>query len=103
MKEVVLERKIKKETKSKNYEDARFILINCYKKQFKKMIKYKKKKVDKTWFFHDYLEEIKKLYSNMYSKDIDEMVEVLYSDKYSIKEQISWLIDNCYMFNDYKL
>ena len=39
----------------------------------------------------------------MYGKDIDEMIKVLYSDKYNTKDKISWLLENCYIFDDYKL
>ena len=57
MKEKTLERKIKKSTLNKDYESSKFILLNCYIKQFKKMIKYKGGKINKKWFFYDYLEE----------------------------------------------
>ena len=103
MKEKTLERKIKKSTLNKDYESSKFILLNCYIKQFKKMIKYKGGKINKKWFFHDYLEEVKRLYSSMYGKDIEEIMDVLDSEKYNIKYQISWLIENSYIFNDYKI
>lgn len=103
MKEKVLENKIKKSTKKKDYEESKFILTNCYIKHFKKMLKYKGKKIDNSWFLYNYLEEIKNTYASMYEKDIDEMTEVLYSNKFNIKEQISWLLENSYIFNDYKL
>ena len=50
MKEKTLERKIKKSTLNKDYESSKFILLNCYIKQFKKMIKYKGGKINKKWF-----------------------------------------------------
>lgn len=103
MNEIKLENKIRKSTKDKDYDKSKDILLSCYLNQFKKMIKYKKVKIDKTWFLYDYLIQIKKLYSSYYDTDIDKLIDILYSDKYSIKYQISWLLDNSYMFNDYKL
>ena len=31
------------------------------------------------------------------------ILKVLYSDKYNTKDKISWLLENCYIFDDYKL
>ena len=87
----------------KDYDNAKYIILNEYIKLFRKMIKYKKEKYDKSYFFYDYLIKIKKLYNDMYGKDIDEMIKVLYSDKYNTKDKISWLLENCYIFDDYKL
>lgn len=103
MKENILENKIKKTTLKKDFEASKFILISCYIKHFKKMIKYKKGEINKSWYLYDYLIEIKKLYPNMYGRDVDEMLDILYSNKYGVKQQISWLIENSYIFNDYKL
>lgn len=103
MKEKTLEKKIKKATLKKDYEKARFILFNCYIRHFKRMLKYKRVKIDKSWYMHDYLEKIKEAYTNMYSNDINEMMEILYSNKHDVKSQIVWLIENAYIFNDYKL
>lgn len=103
MKEKSLERKIKKTTLKKDYEGSKFILTRCYIKQFKKMIRYKGEKINKSWFLYDYLNEIKRLYSSLFGKDIDEMIEVLYSEKYNTKYQISWLLENSCIFNDYKI
>lgn len=103
MKEKVLENKIKKSTMKKDYEESKFILTNCYIKQFKKMLKYKKKNISKTWYLYDYLIEIKNTYETLYEKDIETMLDILYSNKYNIKYQISWLLENSYIFNDYKL
>ena len=98
-----LEKKIEKSTLKKDYDNAKYIILNEYIKLFRKMIKYKKEKYDKSYFFYDYLIKIKKLYNDMYGKDIDEMIKVLYSDKYNTKDKISWLLENCYIFDDYKL
>lgn len=102
MKSKILERKIIKATKQKDYEKAKCILTNIYLKHFKKMLKYKKIKVEKNWYLYDYILNMQKVYSKMYSKDLDEMINVLYTSKDTLKDQISWLIDNCWIFNDYK-
>lgn len=103
MKEEKLEKKIRKSTKNRDYEKSKEILISYYIKHFKKMIKYKKNKINKTWYLYDYLKEIRNLYSSFYSSDVDEMIDILYSNKYSTKQQILWLLENSYIFNDYKL
>lgn len=103
MKEKVLEKKIKKSTMNKDFEKSKNILIGEYIKQFNKMFKYKKQKINKKWYFYDYLVNIEKVYGKYYEKDINDILNVMYSNKYSIKEQISWLLDNSYVFEDYKL
>lgn len=103
MKEKVLEKKIKKSTMNKDFEKSKNILIEEYIKQFNKMLKYKKKKINKKWYFYDYLININEAYGKYYKKDIEELLDILYSNKYSIKKQISWLLDNSYIFEDYKL
>ena len=60
MKEENLEKKIKKATLNKEYAKARVIVENEYIKMFKKMLKYKKVKIGKTLYFHDYLKMISK-------------------------------------------
>lgn len=97
-----LEKKIRKATINKNYEEAKFILIKEYIKHFKKMLKYKKIKADKTWHMYDYIINVKNAYSLLFANDFDEMLDVLYSEKYSLKQQIAWMLENCYIFNDYK-
>lgn len=103
MNEKVLEKKIKKSTMNKDFEKSKNILIEEYIKQFNKMLKYKNKKIDKTWYLYDYLININEVYGRYYKSDIEEMQNILYSNKYSTKEQISWLLDNSYIFEDYKL
>ncbi len=103
MKEKNLEKKIRKSTLEKDYETSKFILLDCYIKHFKKMLRYKNIKIDNKWYMYDYLMKIKEVYSNFYSRDIDEMLDVLYSDSYDLKSQIVWLIENATIFNDYKL
>ena len=103
MKSERLERKIKKATKEKNYEKAKEIITNEYIKHFKKMLKYKKVKYQKTWYLYDYIVSVNKEYKDLFGRDLDEMLDVLYSDKVSIKDQINWLIDNCSIFNIYKI
>ena len=103
MKEENLEKKIKKATLNKEYAKARVIVENEYIKMFKKMLKYKKVKIGKTLYFHDYLKMISKYYSSYYKDEVNELEEIMYSDKYSDKQQISWLIENCNIFDDYKL
>ena len=103
MKEENLEKKIKKATLNKEYAKARVIVENEYIKMFKKMLKYKKVKIGKTLYFHDYLKMISKYYSSYYKDEVKELEEIMYSEKYSDKQQISWLIENCNIFDDYKL
>lgn len=103
MKEKNLENKIKKATINKDYIKARTIIESEYIKQFKKMLKYKKVKCSKSWYFSDYLKEIANSYGAYYNDDINSLEDILYSKKYSDKQQISWLIENCNMFDDYKL
>ena len=103
MKEENLEKKIKKATLNKEYAKARAIVENEYIKMFKKMLKYKKVKIGKTLYFHDYLKMISKYYSSYYKDEVNELEEIMYSEKYSDKQQISWLIENCNIFDDYKL
>lgn len=97
-----LENKIKKATINKKYDEAKFILIKCYIKHFKKMLKYKKIKEDNTWHFYDYIINLKKSYGLLFTKDLEELMDILYSEKYTVKQQISWMLENCYIFNDYK-
>ena len=103
MKEKNLEKKIRKSTKEKNYENSKFILLECYIKHFRKMLKYKHENIDNNWYMYDYLIKIKDVYLDYYSRDIDKMIEVLYSNNYDLKCQIVWLIENAEIFNDYKL
>lgn len=103
MKENNLEKKIKKATLSKDYNKAREIVEKEYIKHFRKMLKYKKVRIDKSWYFSDYLKLISKYYGAYYKEDINMLETIVYSSKYSDKQQISWLIENCYVFNDYKL
>lgn len=103
MKEKKLEKKIRKSTKEKNYEKSKFILLECYIKHFRKMLKYKHENIDNNWYMYDYLIKIKDVYLDYYSRDIDKMIEVLYSNNYDLKGQIVWLIENAEIFNDYKL
>lgn len=102
MKENVLEKKIKKATIKKDYNEVMEILIKEYTKQFNKMLKFKKIKPLKSWYMNDYLNNIKRVYSPYFDAEIDELNEVLYSNKYLVKDQIEWLLSNCYLFNDYK-
>lgn len=103
MKEERLEKKIKKVTLNKEYTKARIILENEYIKMFKKMFKYKKVKMGNTMYFHDYLKMISKYYSSYYKNEINDLEKIMYSEKYSDKQQISWLLENCNIFDDYKL
>ena len=83
MKEEKLEKKIKKATLNKEYAKAKQIVEKEYIKMFKKMLKYKKIKVGKTMYFHDYLKMISKYYSSYYKDDVNELEEIMYSEKYS--------------------
>ncbi len=103
MKEENLEKKIKKVTLNKEYTKARVILENEYIKMFKKMLKYKRVKMGNTMYFHDYLKMISKYYSSYYKNEINDLEKIMYSEKYSDKQQISWLLENCNIFDDYKL
>lgn len=101
MKAKVLEKKIRSVTKKKDYQQAYRILSKCYMKHFKKMLKYKKVKVKKSWYMYDYLKAMKENYSDLYRLDIEELCEILYS-KFSLKQQITYMIENCEVFNEYK-
>lgn len=88
---------------NKDFQKSKNILIGEYIKQFNKMFRYKRQKINKQWYFYDYLTNINRVYGSYYEKDINDMLRILYSNKYSVKEQISWLLDNSYIFEDYKL
>ncbi len=103
MKSKTLENKIKKSTKSKDYNKAMDTLVKYYIKLFKKMLKYKKVKFEKTWYLYDYINVLKEKYKLLFEKDLEEMSNVLYSEKYPIKYQINWLLDNYDVFRDYKI
>lgn len=102
MKSNRLENKIKKVTKNKEYDKAKEKILKYYTKHFKKMLKYKNVKIDKKWYMYDYLIHVKDAYESLFSKDIDELIDLLYSEKYGVKQQIEWLIENCEIFNFYK-
>ncbi len=103
MLEEKLENKIKKTTKDKDYEKTLYILKKCYKKQLKNMAKFNKVK-DKNIYLYDYLKSLKKVYeSTSYYADLEELEKVLYTGKMTVKQQIVWLLENCSMFNEYKL
>lgn len=101
MKAKTLEKKIRTATKKKDYEKAYRILTVCYMKHFKKMLKYKKVKIKRGWYMHDYLTIMDEHYSDLFGMDIKELCEILYS-KFSLKQQITYLIENCEVFNVYK-
>ena len=67
------------------------------------MLKYKKVKFEKTWYLYDYINVLKEKYKLLFEKDLEEMSNVLYSEKYPIKYQINWLLDNYDVFRDYKI
>lgn len=103
MLEKQLERKIRKSTKSKEYEKSLDIIKICYKKQFKKMAKYMKVK-DKNIYLYDYIKSLKIVYEGTtYYSDIEDVERVIYKDKLTTKQQITWLLENCSVFNEYKL
>ncbi len=103
MREDILEKKIKGATLKRDYSLAKEKILKEYTKMFSKMLKYKKVKIDKSWYFHDYISNVKKEYGTYYASDLDELMEVLYSNKYDEKRQITWLIENAELFNDYNL
>ena len=47
--------------------------------------------------------KIEEKYSLLFSKEISDMKYVLYSDKFTSKQQIIWLLDNFTEFCDYKV
>lgn len=103
MKEEKLERKIRKVTKAKDYDAAMHILVKEYIKLFKKMLKYKKKKAKREMYLHDYIKVLKIEYKALYGNDFEDMLDVLYSGKHTLKQQINWLLDNFCIFKEYKL
>lgn len=98
-----IERKIYNSTKNKDYKKALEIIEEHYKKLFRKMLKYKNVKVDKNLYLYDYIVKIEDKYSTLFSKEISDMKNVLYSDKFTPKQQIIWLLDNFCGFCDYKV
>lgn len=102
MKISLIEKKVRKATLKRDYDTAKNIILKEYINYFVKMLKYKKVKVNKSWYFNDYLKALKLEYG-YYLTEIEELEDVLYSSKYDIKKQITWLIENCEMFNEYKL
>lgn len=97
-----LERKIRKATKARDYEKAMYILIKEYIKLFKKMMKYKKIKGKKVIYLYDYISILKTEYRALFVNDFNEMLEVLYQGKHTLKQQINWLLDNFCVFKQYK-
>ena len=103
MLEKKLENKIKRTTKNKDYEKSLEILKNCYKKQFKKMAKFNKIK-GKNIYLYDYIKALKKVYEGTtYYMDLEDVEKTIYIDKMTLKQQITWLLENCTLFNEYKL
>lgn len=102
MKSEKLEKKIRKATITKDYSKAMYILTKDYKKLFKKMLKYKKIN-KKCVYLYDYIKVLSKEYKALYGKDFKEMEETLYSGKRTVKQQINWLLDNFFIFKEYKL
>lgn len=98
-----LENKIKKATKNKEYDDALEIISNEYIKLFKKMLKYKKVNYSDSdmIYLYNYLYELDNAYP-IFSKEIDELKNILYSQKYNTKEQIVFLLENYSKFENYK-
>lgn len=103
MKISLVEKKVRKATLKRDYDTAKEIILKEYINYFVKMLKYKKVKVNKSWYFNDYLKALKQEYGYYYLAEIEELEDILYSSKYDIKKQITWLIENCEMFNEYKL
>lgn len=103
MLEEKLENKIKKATKNKDYDKSLEILKNCYKKQFKKMAKFNKIK-EKNIYLYDYVKALKKVYDGTsYFDDLEDLEKAIYTGKMTVKQQITWLLENCSVFNEYKL
>ena len=98
-----IERKIQNSTKNKNYQKALEIMEDQYKRLFRKMLKYKKVKIDKNLYFYDYIIKIEEKYNVLFSKEIADMKYILYSEKFTIKQQIVWMLDNLNEFCDYKV
>lgn len=98
-----IERKIQNSTKNKNYQKALEIMEDQYKRLFRKMLKYKKVKIDKNLYFYDYIIKIEEKYNVLFSKEIFDMKYILYSEKFTIKQQIVWMLDNLNEFCDYKV
>ncbi len=98
-----IEKKIHNSTKNKDYQKALEIIEDNYKKLFRKMLKYKNVKVEKNLYLYDYILKVEEKYSILYSKEIADMKYVLYSDKFTVKQQIVWLLDNFCEFCDYKI
>lgn len=98
-----IERKIHNSTKNKDYQKALQIIEDHYKKLFRKMLKYKNIKVEKNLYLYDYILKVEDKYSALFSKEISDMKYILYSDKFTIKQQIVWLLDNFCEFCDYKI
>ena len=70
MKISLIEKKVRKATLKRDYDTAKEIILKEYINCFVKMLKFKKVKVNKSWYFNDYLKAF---------------------------------IENCEMFNEYKL
>lgn len=98
-----LERKIRRATKARDYNKAMYILSKEYIKLFKKMLKYKKIKGVKPVYLHDYIQVLKVEYKALYGNDFDEMLDMLYVGKHTLKQQINWMLDNFCVFKQYKL
>lgn len=104
MLEEKLENKIRKTTKNKDYERSLEILKNCYKNQFKKMLKFNKVKGNKEIYLYDYIKSLKEVYKNSsYEIELEELEKMLYTENHTIKQQITWLLENCFVYNEYKL
>lgn len=102
MKNNKLERKIRRATKAKDYNKSMYILSKEYIKLFKKMLKYKKKKDVKLFYLHDYIKILKVEYKALYGNDFEDMLDMLYSGKHTLKQQINWMLDNFCIFKQYK-
>lgn len=104
MLEEKLENKIKKTTKNKDYEKSLEILKKCYMKQFKKMLKFNKVSSKKEIYLYDYIKTLKKVYSGTsYESELEDLEKMLYIENHTTKQQITWLLENCFVYNEYKL
>lgn len=97
-----LERKIRSATKAKDYDKAMYILTKEYIKLFKKMMRYKKIKNKRVVYLYDYIQLLKVQYKTLFGNDFEDMLNVLYLEKHTLKQQINWLLDNFYVFKQYK-
>ncbi len=68
------------------------------------MLKFNNFTGNKEIYLYDYIKSLKKVYKNSsYEKELEDLERMLYTENHTVKQQITWLLENCFVYNEYKL